>query len=71
MMRSSLIQQSPGWLHVFALETDKQRPSMGKRGEQQGELGRNGGQERARGGNGGEDGKLKGVIKSVKERSVA
>lgn len=43
MMRSSLREGSAGWLHVFALETAKQRPSMGKRGKQQGELGRDGG----------------------------
>lgn len=32
-MRSSLAQRSSGWLNVFALETDKQRPSVGTRGE--------------------------------------
>ena len=50
MMRSSLVERSTGWLHLFALETAKQRPSMGKRGEQRRELGRDAGQERPRGG---------------------
>lgn len=44
---------------------------MGERGKQQGELGRDGGQERARRGERREDGKLKGVVKSVKEHTVA
>lgn len=56
MMRSSVQERSAGWMHVFALETAKQRPSVGKRGEQRGELGRDGGQERARRGNGGKTG---------------
>lgn len=56
MMRSSLLERIAGWLYVFALEMAKQRPSMGKRGKQQGELGRDGGQERARRGNGGKTG---------------
>lgn len=62
-MRSSLL--ATGWLHVFALETDKQRPLMGKQGNQQGGTGRRKGQDRR------EDEKLKGVEKSVKGNTVA
>lgn len=50
------------WLRVFALDTAKQRPSMGKRGEQRGKLGRDRGQE----GRLLQHGKLKGFIMSGK-----
>lgn len=71
MMRSSLLQRSAGWLHVFALETATQRPSMGKRGKATGRIREGWRAGKGKKGEWRREGKLKGVVKSVKEHSVA
>lgn len=70
MMRSSLLDRRAGWLHVFALETAKQSP-YGKTGKATGRIRE--GQRAGKGKRGElrEDGKLRGVVKSVKEHNVA
>lgn len=54
-------------MHVFALETDKQRPFMGKPGKQTGKIreGRGAGPKERR-----KDEKMRGVAKGVREHTA-